>query len=99
MREITDDDFTAATSKGMVLVDFYATWCPPCKALSPLLEKLSKEIKTITFVKINVDDHMQSASRLDIGSLPTLVMFRDGEEIKRHLGAMPEPTLRTWLKV
>lgn len=99
MKEITDDVFAEATSKGTVLVDFYATWCPPCKALSPVLEKLSKEIKAITFVKINVDDHMLSASRLDVGSLPTLVLFRDGEEIKRHLGAMPEPLLRTWLKV
>jgi thioredoxin 1 len=99
MKEIGDDDFGTATAKGTVLVDFYATWCPPCKVLSPILEKLSKEMKGITFVKVNVDDHMTNASRLSIGSLPTIVLFKDGEEIKRHLGAMPEPALRTWLKV
>lgn len=99
MREIGDDDFELAAASGTVLVDFYATWCPPCKALAPVLEKVSKDTTGVTFLKVNVDDHMLHASRLGVGSLPTLVLFQDGEEIKRHLGTLSEPALRAWVKV
>ena len=100
MREITDDDFEATVSKGTtVLVDFYSTFCPPCKVLQPILERLDEDNDGITFVKINVDDQMLHASRNGVTSLPTLILFVGGYEERRHVGAMSAPALKTWLGV
>ena len=99
MREITDGEFESVTASGKVLVDFYATWCPPCKVLAPILESLDEEVGSITFVKINVDEHMTHASRSGITNLPTLVLYEDGIEVKRHVGAMARPALKAWLGV
>ncbi len=76
-----------------VFVDFYADWCGPCKMVSPVVEKLAGENTDITFVKVNVDDNPEVASRFGIMSIPTLIAFKDGEVAKTGVGYMPEGVL------
>jgi len=97
MKNITDDQFETTIASGTVLVDFYTTWCGPCKTLAPILEKLEKEKKNVIFVKVDIDAQPLHASRRNITSLPTLVLFKNGEEDKRHVGVMSGPRLKEWL--
>jgi len=99
MRDVTDSEFDSAIANGKVCVDFYGTWCPPCKPLAKLLEALEKENVGITFVKVNVDEQPGSTSRFGITALPTLFLFEDGIEEKQHVGSMSMPALRAWLGV
>jgi len=77
------------TTPGLVLVDFYATWCPPCKALAPILE----QVESIPVAKINTDDNTDAASEYRISALPTLVFFKDGQEVARLLGLQSKTAL------
>lgn len=78
-----------------VLVDFYANWCGPCKMLSPVLEKISNEIKV---VKVNVDSNQELAREYGVMSIPCLILFEEGKEIKRNIGFMPETKLKDFIK-
>ena len=75
-------DFTEIINSQDVLIDFYADWCGPCQMLAPLLE----EIDTIDILKVNVDEFKDIAASLGIMSIPTLILFRSGKEIKREIG-------------
>ncbi len=96
IREVTDDQFEEAIKEGKVLVDFYSTNCPPCKQLAPMLDALSEDLDSVTFLKVNVDEEMLHASRLSIASVPTLILFEGGKEVKRKTGLLPKPVLRSW---
>ena len=79
-----------ANHKGYALIDFWATWCQPCRMMGPVLESAEKELgETINFCKVNVDEQQEMASQFDIMSIPTLVIFKDGKEIKRLSGYRP----------
>lgn len=99
MKEVTDEEFQAAIASGKVLVDFYGTWCQPCKPLNALLEKIEPDFPDITFLKVNIDESPDCTTLCGVGALPTLVLFEDGEQIKEHLGGLSEPALRAWLRV
>jgi len=99
MRQVTDDEFEDAVSDGRVLVDFFSTYCPPCRLIEPILERLEKQVKGVTFVKVNVDEDTHYASRNGVINVPALLFFEDGYETRRHIGLIPEPALRTWLGV
>ncbi len=72
-----------------ILVDFWAEWCPPCKMMNPVLSQLATEWKgKVTIIKINTDEKNDIASRYRISSIPTLILFKNGVEIKRSMGAM-----------
>ena len=81
--------------KERVLVDFYANWCGPCKMLGPELEKISDEIKIL---KVNVDDNQDLAREYGVMSIPCIILFDNGKEIKRTIGFMPESKLRDFIK-
>lgn len=81
--------------KERVLVDFYANWCGPCKMLGPELEKVSDEIKIL---KVNVDANQDLAREYGVMSIPCVILFDNGNEIKRNVGFMPEGKLREFIK-
>ncbi|MCL4363789.1 thioredoxin [Patescibacteria group bacterium] len=74
--------------KGLVLVDFYADWCGPCKMTGPIIEELAGELKDMKFVKINVDENQQLTSNYQIFSIPTFMIFKDGQVVNQFVGAM-----------
>lgn len=81
--------------KERILVDFYANWCGPCKMLSPELEKVSEEIKIL---KVNVDENQDLAKEYGVMSIPCIILFDGGKELKRNIGFMPESKLREFIK-
>ena len=91
MEEVTKDNFEEKVLKSNepVLVDFNADWCGPCKMLRPILEKIADENK-IKIVSVNIDDQDELADKYEVSSIPCLVVFKDGKEIKREIGLMPE---------
>lgn len=92
MLNVTDASFNAdvENSELPVLVDFWATWCGPCKAIAPNLETLSKEYEgRLKVVKIDVDHNRAAAQRFGVTSIPTLIVFKDGKVMTKHVGAAP----------
>ncbi|THE65856.1 thioredoxin [Salinadaptatus halalkaliphilus] len=77
----------------VVLVDFYADWCGPCKMLEPVLEELARETEGV-IAKVDVDEHQQLAGAYGVRGVPTLVLFADGEQVEQHTGALPADRLR-----
>jgi thioredoxin 1 len=81
-----------------VLVDFWAPWCGPCKALAPTLEALAGEVEGAKIVKVNVDDNRDLAVAFRVTSIPALLLFKDGQEVGRHTGVRPRQVLRADLE-
>lgn len=79
---------------GIMLVDFWAEWCGPCRMFGPVYEKVSEEFPEITFAKIDTEAEREIAAAAGITSIPTLMAFRDGVLLYREAGALPEPSLR-----
>lgn len=94
VRELTDETFAEATAKGVVLVDFYGTYCPPCKLLEPVIEKLAEDYDgRAAITKINVDDNAECAVDQAVEDIPTVIVFKDGEAVKKLFGAQKVETL------
>ena len=79
-------EFEAAIKEGTVLVDFFATWCGPCKMLSPVLEEVANENPNINVLKIDVDEVGELAARYGIQAIPTLMLFKDGQRVETRMG-------------
>ncbi|HIG47527.1 MAG TPA: thioredoxin [candidate division Zixibacteria bacterium] len=94
--QITDDQFESEVIKSStpVLVDFWAEWCGPCKAIAPTLEEIAGDYDgRLKVVKVDVDENRQSATQYGIRSIPSLLLFKDGAEVDRIIGALPKKQL------
>lgn len=98
--DVGADDFAAVTSTSSlpVLVDLWAPWCGPCRTVAPILEQLAVErAGSLRIAKVNVDDAPSVSAQLGVQGIPTMLLFNDGLEIARQVGAMPGDALRRWL--
>ena len=93
VKSVTTDSFDeeVVKSQGLVMVDFWATWCGPCKIVAPVVEELAKEYEgKVTFAKLNTDENPDIASRYSIRGIPTLMFFKDGKVMDQVVGAVPK---------
>ena len=101
MQVITDSEFQSVVldSEKPVLVDFFATWCGPCRQLLPIMEEVSEEMASVvTIVKMDIDDAPKTPADFGIQTIPTLILFKDGKEIARSVGSMPKSALESFIK-
>ena len=98
--EVTDNNFAAEVleSPEPVLVDFWAPWCGPCRIIAPHLEELNNERDDMRVVKLNTDDNPQTAAKYGIMSIPTLILFKNGQPAKQIVGALPKARLQQELE-
>ncbi len=98
---VSDSDFETEVLKSddVVLVDFWAEWCGPCKALSPLLDELSEEMSDkLKVVKVNIDDNPETPTKYGVRGIPTLILFKGGEVVDTRVGGLPKSQLTEWVE-
>ena len=97
--KVSDSDFESEVLKSdkPVVVDFWAEWCGPCRMIAPALEEIAGGNDKVKIVKLNVDENPQTAAKYGIMSIPTLMMFKNGELASRQVGAAPKAKLEQWI--
>jgi thioredoxin len=100
LTNVTDATFQAEVieSETPVLVDFWAPWCGPCRVVAPVLEEIADEREDLRVVKLNVDENQQTAAQFQVLSIPTMILFRNGEVAKKVIGAYPKKRLEAELE-
>jgi thioredoxin 1 len=97
--EMTDANFTNEAADGLVLVDFWAPWCGPCRMVSPVIEELASDFEgRIKVGKLNVDDNQRTAMSFRVMSIPTVILFKDGQPVETMVGAMPKSAYQARLE-
>ncbi len=98
IKHATEENFRDLINKEVVLVDFFATWCGPCKMLSPVLEELANDRSNIEIIKVDVDECSEVARSYGIMSVPTLILFKNGKLVSQKTGFMPKEQITTWIE-
>ncbi|SDJ64784.1 thioredoxin [Salimicrobium halophilum] len=95
----SDQNFEQETNDGLALVDFWAPWCGPCKMIAPVLEEIDEEMNDdVKIVKLNVDENQETASKFGVMSIPTLLLFKNGEVVDQVVGFQPKEQLTEVIK-
>lgn len=94
LTHLENENYDELIKEGIVVVDFFATWCGPCKMLGPIIEKLGNENTDVKFIKVDVDKNEELARRYGVMSIPTIIFFKDGKEVKKHIGFIPEEGIK-----
>lgn len=98
IKHLTDSSFEKEIKEGVTLVDFYADWCGPCRMLTPVLEKVAKEVRgKASIAKLDVDSAQRVASTFQVTSIPTLILFQNGKEVGRIVGLKDAETLKEFV--
>ena len=100
-KPVSDDSFDTdvLAADGLVLVDFWAEWCGPCKQIGPALEELSEEYEgRVKIVKVNVDENPNAPAQMGVRGIPALFMFKGGQVVSNKIGAAPKASLESWIK-
>ena len=96
---LNNDNFNTSIESGVCVVDFFATWCGPCKMLTPIFESLSKEMSDkVDFAKIDIDRSLEVAQEYEIVSVPTMIIFKNGKEVQRIVGFVPKEQIKSKIK-
>ena len=90
-----DDDIASSTD--IVVVDFWAEWCGPCKQIGPILEEISNEKKALKILKLNIDENPVTPQKYGVRGIPTLMLFKDGNLIDTKVGSLPKSSLINWI--
>ena len=98
---VEDNNFSAKVleSDGLFLVDFWAEWCGPCRQLGPILEEVSKEAgSSVRIYKMNIDQNPETPTRYGVRSIPTMMLFKEGELLATKVGALPKSSILQWIR-
>ncbi|AQT77631.1 thioredoxin [Chlamydia gallinacea] len=90
---VTNENFNSFIASGLVLIDFFAEWCGPCKMLSPVLDAVASELSNVSIGKVDIDNASAIAEKYGVSSIPTLILFKNGEEVDRVVGLKDKDTL------
>ena len=100
-KNISDDSFDQEVlkSSNLVLVDFWAEWCGPCKMIAPALEEISEEMnKNLEIKKLNIDDNPKTPQEYGVRGIPTLILFKNGKKISEKIGVLPKSKITEWVQ-
>lgn len=95
--ELSDQNFNEEIKQGLVLVDFYATWCGPCKMMHPIIDEISNIYQDIKIIKVDVDRHEDISRQYGIMSIPTIILFKEGNVAEKNVGFIPKEHLELWI--
>ena len=99
LNHANDSNFTTMIDNGLTLVDFWATWCGPCRMFGPIFESVSNEVSDVNFVKFEIDDtNRTTPAKFGIRSIPSVLAFKNGELVEARTGLMDEDTLKAWIQ-
>jgi len=97
-KPVTDSDFETAIQSGLVLVDFWAEWCGPCRAIGPKLEEIGQEMGAkVKILKLDVDNNQQVSAKYGIRSIPTMILFKNGQQVDQAMGNLPKENIVSFI--
>ncbi len=97
LKELETENFNEEIKNKLVLVDFYAVWCGPCKMMHPILEQVKDIYPDLKIIKVNVDEHEDLTRQYGVMSIPTLLLFKDSSVVEKNVGFMPLENIKLWI--
>lgn len=94
LKHLDDTNFNSEIAQGVTFVDFYADWCGPCRMIAPIVEELANEMNGVKIAKLDIENAQNTTSSLGITSIPTMILFKDGKEVKRIVGIRDKESLK-----